>query len=143
MIDEDRLVSCLLELLFDLALQLGRYRERDMVKSRLRLGLERLVHVGLSKPQERERTAVRQTIKCVAITDWSFREIRKLSNLSPSREQRHPDDVFVEVTRSLMVLHHACVMVQPLRQFRQLCFWICAHFEASNIVSNQIRRTAS
>src|SRR5580704_6417649 len=87
-----------------------------------------------SANKERERTPVRQTIKRVAITDWSFREIRKLSNLSPSREQRHPDDVFVEVTRSFVVLHHACVMVQPLRQSRFLCFWIFAHFEASNNV---------
>jgi hypothetical protein len=125
-IDEEGLVSRLFKLLLDLVLQVGRYGEGDVVEPGLRLRLEFLINVWLSKPEECERTAVRQAIERVAVADWSFRKIGKLSNLGLGSKQRHSDDVLVEVSRAFVVFHYARVMVQPLRQFRQLCF--CAHF---------------
>src|SRR6266478_8968596 len=104
-----------------------------MVKSALSLRFVNFVNIRVGKPKERECASVRQTVKGVAIADYSFWKIGKLPYFGPGRYQRHSDNVLVELARPFVILYHAGVVMQPLRHLilvnidRRLVFQICAH----------------
>ncbi len=111
-----------------------------MVKAALSLRFVNFVNVRIGKPKERECAAIRQTIERVAIADYPFRKIWKLTDLGPRRYQRHSDNVLVELARAFVIFHHAGIVMQPLRK---LLFQICAHLFSLQYCRTPITRTVS